>query len=78
MDTDMELGEEDIKDRNYVDGEQWTLNYYGQYGENPAFLQVDDGSYGPKLVGQEVLSSYTTWFLSGPIYTKNCSGCCSK
>ena len=37
-----------------VDGEQWTLNYYGQWGDNSAFYTGDDGSYGPKLVGQEV------------------------
>lgn len=35
-------------------GEQWTGNYYGQWGNNSAFYTGDDGSYGPKLVGQEV------------------------
>lgn len=35
-------------------GEQWTGNYYGQWGNKSAFYTGDDGSYGPKLVGQEV------------------------
>jgi TonB-linked SusC/RagA family outer membrane protein len=35
-------------------GEQWTANYYGQWGNNSSFYTGDDGSYGPKLVGQEV------------------------
>ena len=35
-------------------GAQWTGNYYGQWGNNSSFYTGDDGSYGPKLVGQEV------------------------
>ena len=35
-------------------GVQWTGNYYGQWGNNSSFYTGDDGSYGPKLVGQEV------------------------
>jgi TonB-linked SusC/RagA family outer membrane protein len=35
-------------------GEQWTGKYYGQWGENSAFYTGDDGSYGPKLAGQQV------------------------
>lgn len=36
------------------EGEQWTGSYYGQWGNNSSFYTGDDGSYGPKLVGQEV------------------------
>lgn len=35
-------------------GEQWTGNYYGQWGNNSSFYTGDDGSYGPKLVGQQI------------------------
>ena len=35
-------------------GEQWTKNYYGQWGNNSSFYTGDDGSFGPKLVGQEI------------------------
>lgn len=35
-------------------GAQWTGNYYGQWGNNSSFYTGDDGSYGPKLVGQEI------------------------
>lgn len=35
-------------------GEQWTGNYYGQWGDNSSVYTGDDGSYGPELVGQEV------------------------
>jgi TonB-linked SusC/RagA family outer membrane protein len=33
---------------------QWAGNYYGQWGDKSSFYTGDDGSYGPKLVGQEV------------------------
>ena len=46
-------------------GEQWTGNYYGQWGNNSAFYTGDDGSYGPKLVGQEVHH----WFNMVPEWT---------
>ncbi|MGB0274459.1 MAG: SusC/RagA family TonB-linked outer membrane protein [Flavobacteriaceae bacterium] len=46
-------------------GEQWTGNYYGQWGDNSAFYTGDDGSYGPKLVGQEVHH----WFNMVPEWT---------
>ena len=35
-------------------GAQWTGSYYGQWGNKSSFYTGDDGSYGPKLVGQEV------------------------
>ena len=35
-------------------GEQWTKNYYGQWGDKSSFYTGDDGSFGPKLVGQEI------------------------
>lgn len=35
-------------------GAQWTGAYYGQWGNKSSFYTGDDGSYGPKLVGQEV------------------------
>ncbi len=38
---------------NIAAGEQWTGNYYGQWGANSTVYTGDDGSYGPKLVGQE-------------------------
>ena len=46
-------------------GEQWIQNYYGQWGSNSAFYTGDDGSYGPKLVGQEVHH----WFNMVPEWT---------
>ena len=46
-------------------GEQWTKNYYGQWGNNSTFYTGDDGSYGPKLVGQEVHH----WFNMVPEWT---------
>lgn len=47
------------------DGAQWTGNYYGQWGNNSSFYTGDDGSYGPKLVGQEVHH----WFNMVPEWT---------
>jgi TonB-linked SusC/RagA family outer membrane protein len=46
-------------------GAQWTGNYYGQWGDKSSFYTGDDGSYGPKLVGQEVHH----WFNMVPEWT---------
>ena len=35
-------------------GAQWTKAYYGQWGNKSSFYTGDDGSFGPKLVGQEI------------------------
>lgn len=35
-------------------GAQWAGRYYGQWGDKSSFYTGDDGSYGPKLVGQEI------------------------
>ena len=51
-------------------GEQWTGKYYGQWGDNSAVYTGDDGSYGPKLVGQEAYHWYNMVPEWGDLYQK--------